>query len=141
MAWRGGAWQTTARISGSLSTPSFHNNDLPEPLVARFARSVHDAIVRALRDEVLAELLEAEREADRQGLSWYYCCHDQALVVRRRGQLTWLVVLRDGVWGDHGPTRACTCSVDLKRKIVDSHFDCRCSLHWVAMCRGIWFLW
>ena len=37
-------------------------NNLPEPLVARFARSVHDSIVRALRDEVLAQLHEAERK-------------------------------------------------------------------------------
>ena len=43
---------------------AYHNNDLPEPLVARFARSVHYSIVRALRDEVLAQLLKAEREAE-----------------------------------------------------------------------------
>ena len=40
------------------------NKELPEPLVARFARSVHDAIVRALRDEVLAQLSKSEREAE-----------------------------------------------------------------------------
>ena len=43
---------------------SIHKNKLPEPLVARFSRSVHDAVVRALRDEVLAQLSKSEREAE-----------------------------------------------------------------------------